>query len=96
MKNASRAMQLLGLLALVAAAKAFRISNAVTRRSALNMVSGTASQVKAAMPTAEEWLSICEPGLKRATMAMFRAVKEIAYKIRTASCDKMACFNEFG
>jgi len=27
---------------------------------------------------------------------MFRACKEIAYKIRTASCDKMACFNEFG
>lgn len=89
-------MQVLSLLALVAAARAFRISNAVTRRSSLSMVSGTASQVKAAMPTAEEWLSICEPGLKRATMAMFRAVKEIAYKIRTASCDKMACFNEFG
>jgi sedoheptulose-bisphosphatase len=29
-------------------------------------------------------------------MAMFNACKEIAYKIRTASCDKMACFNEFG
>lgn len=27
---------------------------------------------------------------------MFAACKEIAYKIRTASCDKMACFNEFG
>ena len=27
---------------------------------------------------------------------MFRACKEIAYKVRTASCDKMACFNEFG
>lgn len=26
-------------------------------------------------------------------MSMFRSVKEIAYKIRTASCDKMACFN---
>lgn len=49
-----------------------------------------------AQPTAEEWLSVCEPGLKKATMAMFRACKEIAYKIRTASCDKMACFNEFG
>lgn len=50
----------------------------------------------AAQPTAEEWLDLCEPGLKKATMAMFRACKEIAYKIRTASCDKMACFNEFG
>ena len=29
-------------------------------------------------------------------MGMFRACKEIAYKIRTASCDKMACFNDFG
>lgn len=29
-------------------------------------------------------------------IAMFAACKEIAYKIRTASCDKMACFNEFG
>ena len=48
------------------------------------------------MPTADEWLLICEPGLRKATMAMFRSVKEIAYKIRTASCDKMACFNEFG
>jgi len=57
---------------------------------------GAASQVIGAQPTAEEWLSVCEPGLKRATLAMFRAVKEIAYKIRTASCDKMQCFNEFG
>jgi hypothetical protein len=29
-------------------------------------------------------------------MALFDSCKEIAYKIRTASCDKMACFNEFG
>jgi len=29
-------------------------------------------------------------------LALFASVKEIAYKIRTASCDKMACFNEFG
>ena len=42
------------------------------------------------------FVEICEPGLRKATLAMFRACKEIAYKIRTASCDKMACFNEFG
>jgi hypothetical protein len=54
------------------------------------------SQVIAANPTAEEWLDVCEPGLKKATLGMFRACKEIAYKIRTASCDKMACFNDFG
>ncbi len=29
-------------------------------------------------------------------LGVFAACKEIAYKIRTASCDKMACFNEFG
>lgn len=29
-------------------------------------------------------------------LGLFNACKEIAYKIRTASCDKMACFNEFG
>ena len=50
----------------------------------------------AAMPTVEEWLDVADPKLKKATLAMFRACKEIAYKIRTASCDKMACFNEFG
>ncbi len=54
------------------------------------------SQVRAGTTTAEEWLDQCEPGLKKTTLAMFRACKEIAYKIRTASCDKMACFNEFG
>jgi hypothetical protein len=50
----------------------------------------------AATPTIEEWLDVCELGLKKASLAMFRSCKEIAYKIRTASCDKMACFNEFG
>ena len=50
----------------------------------------------AARPTVEEWLDLCEPGLKRVTLGMFKACKEIAYKIRTASCDKMACFNQFG
>ena len=64
-----------------------------TQRTEVNMV---ASQVKAAQPTIEEWLDIIEPGLRKATLGMFAACKEIAYKIRTASCDKMACFNEFG
>ena len=77
----------------------------------------TDSLVLAATPTVEEWLEVCEPGLRKvfifrmhshmnvhaltiriiqATLGMFRACKEIAYKIRTASCDKMSCFNEFG
>lgn len=50
--------------------------------------------VLAAQPTVEEWLDVCEPGLKKAVLAMFRACKEIAYKIRTASCDKVR-FNVF-
>ena len=48
--------------------------------------------VLGANPTIEEWMDVAEPGLKKATMGMFRAVKEIAYKIRTASCDKVQCF----
>lgn len=55
-----------------------------------------ATQVVTAMPSVEEWLDFIDPELKKATLAMFRSCKEIAYKIRTASCDKMACFNEFG
>jgi hypothetical protein len=66
----------------------------MTRSTNMRMMSDDLTL--SAQPTAEEWLGVCEPGLKKATMAMFRACKEIAYKIRTASCDKMACFNEFG
>ena len=43
-----------------------------------------------------QWLTFAEPKLQSTMIAMFAACKEIAYKIRTASCDKMACFNEFG
>lgn len=46
--------------------------------------------------TIEEFLSASEPKLQKAVMAMFSACKEIGYKIRTASCDKQACFNAFG
>ena len=79
---------------------AFRPMTVTTRRShqcssnsALSMMSDL---VLAASPTIEEWLDLAEPGLKKTTMGMFRAVKEIAYKIRTASCDKMSCFNDYG
>ncbi|TFJ86549.1 hypothetical protein NSK_002206 [Nannochloropsis salina CCMP1776] len=48
-------------------------------------------------PTIESWLlDNSEKKLSKAVLALFSACKEIAYKIRTASCDKMACFNEFG
>lgn len=43
-----------------------------------------------------QWVTFAEPKLQSTMIAMFAACKEIAYKIRTASCDKMACFNEFG
>eukprot|EP00471_Norrisiella_sphaerica_P003405 CAMPEP_0184479108 /NCGR_PEP_ID=MMETSP0113_2-20130426/954_1 /TAXON_ID=91329 /ORGANISM="Norrisiella sphaerica, Strain BC52" /LENGTH=414 /DNA_ID=CAMNT_0026857117 /DNA_START=42 /DNA_END=1286 /DNA_ORIENTATION=+ len=46
--------------------------------------------------TIEEFLSNTEPKLTKSIMGMFSACKEIAYKIRTASCDKQACFNAFG
>lgn len=43
-----------------------------------------------------QWITFAEPKLQSTVIAMFAACKEIAYKVRTASCDKMACFNEFG
>ena len=39
----------------------------------------------AALPTVEEWLSVCDPQLQKVTTAMFRAVKEIAYKVSEKS-----------
>lgn len=49
-------------------------------------------------PTIEEFLASNNIDAKQAASitCMFSACKEIAYKVRTASCDKMACFNEFG
>lgn len=44
----------------------------------------------------EDWLRRVEGDLGKCTRGIFSACKEIAYKIRTASCDKMACFNDFG
>jgi len=46
--------------------------------------------------TIEEWIKGVEPGLEKVVLGLFSAVKEIAYKVRTASCEKSACFNEFG
>lgn len=44
----------------------------------------------------EDWLQRVEKDLGKCTRGVFAACKEIAYKIRTASCDKMSCFNDFG
>ncbi|CAN0048915.1 unnamed protein product, partial [Hapterophycus canaliculatus] len=65
----------------------------VTSTSALKM---STTMNDGQQPTLEQWLSFAEPKLQSTLIAMFAACKEIAYKIRTASCDKMACFNEFG
>jgi sedoheptulose-bisphosphatase len=81
------------LVAVLATASAFKPMMVSRMTTNLN---AAADLNLGAIPTIEEWLEVCEPGLKKATLAMFRACKEIAYKIRTASCDKMACFNEFG
>ena len=40
----------------------------------------TASQVVTIQPTAEEWLEIAEPGVKKATLAMFRG-KQSPYTV---------------
>ncbi|KAA8493284.1 Sedoheptulose-1,7-bisphosphatase, chloroplastic [Porphyridium purpureum] len=45
----------------------------------------------------EDWLRLdVDPALDKCVRSIFSACKEIAYKIRTASCDKMQCFNDFG
>ena len=44
----------------------------------------------------EDWLFRVEKDLGKCTRGIFAACKEIAYKIRTASCDKISCFNDFG
>ena len=75
------------VLLLATQAVAFRpISNRAPRMLTSSlMMSDYASQVLAAQPTIEEWLDVAEPGLKKNVLAMFRSVKEISYKIRTAS-----------
>jgi sedoheptulose-bisphosphatase len=68
----------------------------VRARSALRMATPETSLNDLSAPTIEDFLADSEPKLKATMMGMFSACKEIAYKVRTASCDKMACFNEFG
>eukprot|EP00284_Hemiselmis_tepida_P007060 CAMPEP_0174918776 /NCGR_PEP_ID=MMETSP1355-20121228/3280_1 /TAXON_ID=464990 /ORGANISM="Hemiselmis tepida, Strain CCMP443" /LENGTH=393 /DNA_ID=CAMNT_0016163967 /DNA_START=58 /DNA_END=1239 /DNA_ORIENTATION=- len=46
--------------------------------------------------TIEEFVANDDPKLQKVILCLFSAVKEIAYKVRTASCEKSSCFNEFG
>jgi hypothetical protein len=75
------------VLLLATQISAFRPISSITRRSQCSslQMSEFASQVLAAQPTIEEWLDVAEPGLKKAVLAMFRSVKEVSYKMRTAS-----------
>lgn len=41
----------------------------------------------AALPTIDEWMSVCDPELRKVTAAMFRAVKEISYKVSSWGVD---------
>ena len=76
-----------GLVIVMVQVSAFHPSSIVARRSKSSslQMSDFATQVLAAQPTIEEWLDVAEPGLKKATLAMFRSVKEVSYKMRTAS-----------
>jgi hypothetical protein len=68
------------ILAIVQGLKLHRSSH----RAALSMSSLEAPDLNlAALPTVEEWMCVCDPALQRTTIAMFRAVKEISYKVRT-------------
>mmetsp|Transcript_43848 Transcript_43848/g.137760 ORF Transcript_43848/g.137760 Transcript_43848/m.137760 type:complete len:232 (-) Transcript_43848:856-1551(-) len=86
------------IAAAVAGASAFTAPARRAARTQLRMssVESTASLNDINAPTVEEFLADTDPKLKSTMLAMFTACKEIAYKVRTASCDKMACFNEFG
>ena len=48
--------------------------------------------------TPENWMRSLrqDPKLIRVVQSLFDSGKEISYKIRTASCDKMSCYNDFG
>lgn len=91
------------LFSCFAAASAFSISRAPSfqRASSLHMVVGDYGDygdtlILSAQPTIEDWLEVVDPKLRKTCLAMFQSCKEIAYKIRSASCDQSTCFNEFG
>jgi sedoheptulose-bisphosphatase len=69
---------------------------AAARRTGAAVAPRTAPSMIATGQPLEDWLNLVEKDLGRCTRGIFAACKEIAYKIRTASCDKMSCFNDFG
>jgi len=48
--------------------------------------------------TLDQWMTAqnISPSLQSTLTALFAACKEIGYKVRTASCNKISCFNQFG
>jgi sedoheptulose-bisphosphatase len=85
------------------ASSAFTAALPVSRRCATVTLSASRRR-SAATPsmvatgqTLEDWVdNVPDKDLVKCTKGMFAACKEIAYKIRTASCDKISCFNDFG
>lgn len=70
-------------LSLIAYVSGYRFSGPARRGMGLKMSSLDAPPDLnlAALPTVEEWLAVCDPQLQKVTTAMFRAVKEISYKV---------------
>eukprot|EP01031_Cornospumella_fuschlensis_P025085 gene25085-30299_t len=44
--------------------------------------------------TVEEWLQPYNPDVLDRTLNLLKSCKEISLKVRTASCDKLSCFND--
>ncbi len=91
--------------AVVGATSAFKGASVCRRNGVTARRNASSARVSAprATPTMiatgeplERWLSRVDKDLGACTSGIFDACKEIAYKIRTASCDKMSCFNDFG
>lgn len=61
---------------------AFHMSSRLSKPTLTMSTMESDSLNLAALPTIEEWMSVTDPKLAKTTMAMFRAVKEISYKVR--------------
>ena len=75
-------MNVLVFLMVIGAACAF-VGPRTMRKSSILMsqLESTDSLNLAALPTIEEWMGVVNPDLRKTTIAMFRAVKEISYKV---------------
>ena len=78
-------LRVIVLAALAISCSAFIGSRVSPMRSNVNLQMSTQSATDdlnlAALPTIEEWMGVCNPELMKTTMAMFKSVKEISYKV---------------